>query len=98
MNKFDYKWKSYKAVTKDKWELTLFRITGPEDTIYGKNKPPILFMHGNANDATSWMRNQNEKGKSIFLEFYDKGYDVWLGNNRGTRYSNVYQLDDTVSE
>ena len=51
MNKWGYTWESYKTVTADGWELTLFRVTGRLSNSSNKSstlfepsdKPPILF-------------------------------------------------------
>ena len=84
-----FEWESYVVTTSDGWELTLFRIVG-EEVDSGKN--PILFMHGGGMDAEYWVRAQRDFDDSrdpIMVQLAKKGYDVWLGSNRGTKYSNV---------
>ena len=42
-----YTWESYKVLTEDSWELTLFRITGTTDELFEQSvNIPILFLHG----------------------------------------------------
>lgn len=91
-----YDYEIYYTETDDEWLLTLFRILRRPDI--GKemdpNKPPILLMHGDYLDAAAWLtdcltRNRCSDKTHIALDFVEHGYDVWMGNNRGTRYSNV---------
>ena len=40
-------------------------------------------------DATTWISNYADGGPDPMpVQLVAKGYDVWMGNNRGTRYSN----------
>ena len=52
------------------------------------DKYPILTINGTGGDAVTWFKYK-QGGKPLHLQLYDNGYDIWLGNNRGTRYSNV---------
>ena len=41
-------------------------------------------MHGIDNDMNFWTLNEPSKTPAFLLA--EQGYDVWLGNNRGSRY------------
>ena len=47
-------------------------------------KPAVLMLHGLECDMNFWTINSPEKTPAYVL--VEKGYDVWLANNRGTRY------------
>lgn len=46
-----------------------------------KGLPPILLMHGLLGSSDSFIINDENKALGFVLA--NRGYDVWLGNNRG---------------
>jgi len=45
-------------------------------------------MHGLADSADSWVVNSKDKAPALVAA--KEGYDVWLGNFRGNKYSRAH--------
>lgn len=59
-----------------------------------KGKEPILAMHGAGQNGFGWITEEFEGGeRNPLLRLVDRGYDVWVGNSRGAKYSNEHVRD-----
>ena len=99
MDHWGYTWEPIEVHTEDKYILTTFHVTGTvADGPFTPTKEPILMQHGLAEDASSWMKSYRfpidrsyTKGKPLQLQLADRGHAVFLGNNRGTEYSQGHE-------
>ena len=91
--------KSYDVTTEDGYELTMFRILGKRKRKTIKNqwtKGVVLLLHGFTKDSYTWFDRRRGDETKPFLPhaLFVRGYDVWLGNIRGTRYSITHEEFD----
>ena len=89
MDKWGYDWEAYTVHTDDQYILSTFHILGKrgeQRVAPCDSKGSVLVQHGDQEDGTYWM---HEFGENIpfHLLLVDEGYDIWIGNNRGTEYS-----------
>ena len=86
---------THHVTTQDGYILGVVRITNAK--IKGQLKGPVLLQHSLMASAQCWLNNSPldglndgndaEVGHNLGFELAKRGYDVWLGNSRGTDYS-----------
>jgi len=82
IKKFGYKGENYRLKTADGYLLTIQRIF--PNKIEQIKKPPCIIMHGIFSLSLQFLQLQND---SLAFVLANNGYDVFLANARGTKYS-----------
>jgi len=72
------------VVTEDGYVLTMHRLRVGNESITDPSRIPVLFLHGLMLDSESFLRDSRNNLASYVAT---NGYDVWLGNHRGNKYS-----------
>ncbi|KAK7336058.1 hypothetical protein VNO77_16587 [Canavalia gladiata] len=84
---YGYKCEEHEVTTKDGYILSLQRIPEGRGGVSGSGtkKQPVIIQHGVLVDGMTWLLNPPEEDLPLILA--DNGFDVWIANTRGTRYS-----------
>ena len=86
--KLGYPLEKHVYTTKDGYINTVYRIPGPK--VAGK-KPVIIYQHGLIDCSNSIICAEED---SLGLRLVNAGYDLWMNNSRGNRYSKEHMHID----
>nr|XP_034185020.1 lipase 3-like [Osmia lignaria] len=88
-----YNAETHQVTTEDGYILQMHRVTGRQNS--SKPKPAVLLLHGLFDCAATWVISDPTRSLAFLLS--DRGYDVWLGNVRGSRYSRKHRVMNTTN-
>ncbi|KAJ4973446.1 hypothetical protein NE237_006620 [Protea cynaroides] len=91
-----YECQEFYVKTEDGYVLNIQRIPGRSSGGGMVNNQPVLLQHGVLVDGMTWLLNTPQQSLAFILA--DTGFDVWIANTRGTRFSRQHvSLDATQS-
>ncbi|KAK6137012.1 hypothetical protein DH2020_029247 [Rehmannia glutinosa] len=74
--------------TKDGFVLGLQRVSSPSVTVRQRGSP-VLLIHGLLMAGDAWFMDSPDQSLGFILA--NRGFDVWVGNVRGTRWSHGHK-------
>jgi pimeloyl-ACP methyl ester carboxylesterase len=81
---------AYQTQTADGYNLTLFRLLAPPETVCPEPKSPLLLMHGFSTDSITWWNMSDSDELGVGAQLALECYDVYFSNYRGTKNSRTH--------